>query len=114
DKKEVVSSRGELVQIGGGFRIGEIVEASGAKLREVGATNKTALSDYTRAIGKQTALILKVHRSNFFMSGFVESPSTAEVAALSRKKRVPLVEDLGSGAMSATEQLGLHHHEPTP
>jgi len=112
--KEIIISRGELVQIGGGFRIGEILKASGAKLREVGATNKTTLSDYARAIGKQTRLILKVHRSNFFMSGFVESPSTAELAALARKKSVPFVEDLGSGAMLATEQIGLHHHEPTP
>jgi L-seryl-tRNA(Ser) seleniumtransferase len=111
---EVIISRGELVQIGGGFRVGEILEASGAKLREVGATNKTALGDYARAIGKQTALILKVHHSNFFMSGFVESPSTADLATLARKKRLPLVEDLGSGAMIATEQIGLHHHEPTP
>ena len=114
DKKEVIISRGELVQIGGGFRIGEILEASGARLREVGATNKTTLADYARAIGKQTALILKVHRSNFFMSGFVESVTTAQLSALARKKRVPFVEDLGSGAMSATEQIGLHHHEPTP
>ena len=113
-KNEVVISRGELVQIGGGFRIGEVLEASGAKLREVGATNKTTLADYARAIGKQTALILKVHRSNFFMSGFVESPSTAELATLARKKRVPFIEDLGSGALIATEQIGLHHHEPTP
>jgi L-seryl-tRNA(Ser) seleniumtransferase len=113
-KAEVAISRGELVQIGGGFRIGEILEASGAKLREVGATNKTTLSDYARAIGKQTALILKVHRSNFFMSGFVESPPTTEIAALARKKRIPFVEDLGSGALVATEQIGLHHHEPTP
>jgi L-seryl-tRNA(Ser) seleniumtransferase len=112
DKPEVIISRGELVQIGGGFRVGEILEASGAKLCEVGATNKTTLGDY--AIGKQTALILKVHRSNFFMSGFVESPATAEISALARKKRVTFVEDLGSGAMSATEQIGLHHHEPTP
>jgi L-seryl-tRNA(Ser) seleniumtransferase len=111
---EVVISRGELVQIGGGFRIGEILEATGAKLRELGATNKTTLADYARAIDKQTALILKVHRSNFFMSGFVESPSTTELAALAHKKRVPFVEDLGSGAMVATEQIGLHHHEPTP
>jgi L-seryl-tRNA(Ser) seleniumtransferase len=111
---EVIISRGELVQIGGGFRIGEILEASGATLREIGATNKTTLTDYARAISKQTALILKVHRSNFFMSGFVDSPPTAEVAALARKKRVPFVEDLGSGAMIATEQIGLHHHEPTP
>ncbi len=114
DKPEVIISRGELVQIGGGFRMSEILEASGAKLREVGATNKTTLGDYARAIGKQTALILKVHRSNFFMSGFVESAATAEISALARKKRVPFVEDLGSGAMSATEQIGLNHHEPTP
>ena len=113
-KNEVVISRGELVQIGGGFRIGEILEASGAKLREVGATNKTTFADYTRAVGKQTALILKVHRSNFFMSGFVASPSTTDLATLARKKRVPFVEDLGSGALIATEQIGLHHHEPTP
>ena len=113
-KNEIIVSRGELVQIGGGFRIGEILEASGAKMREVGATNKTTLADYVRAVGQQTALILKVHRSNFFMSGFVESVSTAELSALARKKRVPFVEDLGSGAMIATEQIGLHHHEPTP
>ena len=113
-KNEIIVSRGELVQIGGGFRIGEILEASGAKLREVGATNKTTLADYVRAVGQQTALILKVHRSNFFMSGFVESVSTAELSALARKKRVPFVEDLGSGAMIATEQIGLHHHGPTP
>jgi L-seryl-tRNA(Ser) seleniumtransferase len=113
-KNEVVISRGELVQIGGGFRIGEILETSGATLREVGATNKTTIADYARAISKQTAMILKVHRSNFFMSGFVESPTTAALAAVAHKKRVPLVEDLGSGATIATEHIGLHHHEPTP
>jgi L-seryl-tRNA(Ser) seleniumtransferase len=113
-KNEVIISRGELVQIGGGFRIGEILEASGAQLREVGATNKTTINDYARAISQQTALILKVHRSNFFMSGFVESPSAIELAALAHKKRIPFVEDLGSGATVATEQIGLHHHEPTP
>ncbi|MBV9618223.1 MAG: L-seryl-tRNA(Sec) selenium transferase [Verrucomicrobia bacterium] len=114
DKNQVVISRGELVQIGGGFRIGEILEASDAKLREVGATNKTTLSDYARAINKQTALVLRVHRSNFFMSGFVESPTTAELAALAHKTHNLFVEDLGSGAMVATEQIGLHQHEPTP
>jgi L-seryl-tRNA(Ser) seleniumtransferase len=113
-KPEVVISRGELVQIGGGFRIGEIVETSGAKLREVGATNKTTLSDYTRAISRKTAMILKVHRSNFFMSGFVESPSMSAIAALARKKRIPFVEDLGSGALVPTEQFGIAEHEPTP
>jgi L-seryl-tRNA(Ser) seleniumtransferase len=111
---EVAISRGEMVQIGGGFRIGEIIEASGAKLREVGATNKTTLNDYAKAIGRNTALILKVHRSNFFMNGFVESPSSAALAVLALKKRIPFVEDLGSGAIFATERLGLVEHEPTP
>lgn len=113
-KPEVIISRGELVQIGGGFRIGEILEASGATLREVGATNKTTLADYTHAVNRQTALILKVHRSNFFMGGFVESPSSSNIAALAQRKGIPFVEDLGSGAMLATEQIGLHEHEPTP
>jgi L-seryl-tRNA(Ser) seleniumtransferase len=113
-KPEVIISRGEMVQIGGGFRIGEILEVSGAKLREVGATNKTTLKDYRSAICKETALILKVHRSNFFMSGFVESPAAAAIAALARKKRIPYVEDLGSGAVLPTEQFGIAEHEPTP
>jgi len=114
DASEVVISRGELVQIGGGFRIAEILEASGAKLREIGATNKTTLEDYAHAIGPKTAMILKVHRSNFFMSGFVESPSSKELSALAKKNRVPFVEDLGSGAIIATESLGIADHEPTP
>ncbi|PYJ64158.1 MAG: L-seryl-tRNA(Sec) selenium transferase, partial [Verrucomicrobia bacterium] len=112
-KAEVVISRGELVQIGGGFRIGEIIEATGAKLHEVGATNKTTVDDYARAVGPNTGIILKVHRSNFFMSGFVESPSSAEISALARKTRIPFVEDLGSGAVVATEDLGIADHEPT-
>lgn len=113
-KKEVIISRGELIQIGGGFRIPEILEASGAKLREVGTTNKTSVNDYARALGRDTALILKVHRSNFFMGGFVESPSTEALAKLARTKRIPCVEDLGSGAIVATEKLGEIEHEPTP
>jgi L-seryl-tRNA(Ser) seleniumtransferase len=113
-KSEVIVSRGELVQIGGGFRIAEILEASGVTLREVGATNKTTPEDYAHAIGPETAIILKVHRSNFFMSGFVESPSSKEISALARKKRIPFVEDLGSGAMIASESLGIAEHEPTP
>lgn len=113
-KTDVVISRGELVQIGGGFRISEIIEATGAKLREVGATNKTIAEDYARAIGPNTAMILKVHHSNFFMSGFVESPLSEEISVLARKKRIPFVEDLGSGATIATEQLGIADHEPTP
>ena len=114
NKPEIVISRGEMVQIGGGFRIGEILGATGATLREVGATNKTTLADYMRTINRQTAMILKVHRSNFFMSGFVESPSSAAIAGLTRKKRVPFVQDLGSGAMVATEEFGIPEHEPTP
>ncbi len=114
NKPEIVISRGEMVQIGGGFRIGEILGATGATLREVGATNKTTLADYMRTINRQTAMILKVHRSNFFMSGFVESPSSAAIAGLARKKRVPFVEDLGSGALVATEEFGIPEHEPTP
>jgi len=111
---EVIISRGEMVQIGGGFRIGEIIEATGATLCEVGATNKTTIDDYSRAIGPRSAMILKVHRSNFFMTGFVESPSAAAIAALARKRRIPFVEDLGSGAIVPTEQFGIAEHEPTP
>jgi L-seryl-tRNA(Ser) seleniumtransferase len=111
---EVIISRGELLQIGGGFRIPEILEARGARLREVGTTNQTSVSDYARAITRRTALILKVHRSNFFMDGFVESPSTEDLAALARRKRVPFVEDLGSGAIARTETVEGVEHEPTP
>src|SRR5437667_10585053 len=114
NRPEILISRGELIQIGGGFRIGEIIEAAGAKLREVGATNKTTANDYARVVGPNTGMILKVHRSNFFMSGFVESPSSEEISALARKKRVPFVEDLGSGAVVATEELGIADHESTP
>lgn len=113
-RDQVVISRGELIQIGGGFRIPEILEASGARLREIGTTNKTSLADYAKALGRETALILKVHRSNFFMDGFVESPATEDIAALARKQRVPFVEDLGSGATVATEKLAPIEHEPTP
>ena len=113
-RNEVVISRGELVQIGGGFRIPEILEASGATLREVGTTNKTSLADYSRAISKRTGLILKVHRSNFYMGGFVESPDTPELAKLARRKRVPFIEDLGSGAIINTEEAAGVEHEPTP
>jgi L-seryl-tRNA(Ser) seleniumtransferase len=113
-KPEVIISRGELVQIGGGFRVGEMLEASGARLREVGATNKTTLEDYAGAICPATALILRVHQSNFFISGFAGLPPNDSIAALARVRRVPFAVDLGSGALSATEPLGLTEHEPTP
>lgn len=113
-KPEIVISRGELVQIGGGFRVPDILETSGGRLREVGTTNKTTLEDYERAIGPDTGMILKVHRSNFFMSGFVDSPASTGLAALARRKRIPFIEDLGSGAVSATEKISGLEHEPTP
>jgi L-seryl-tRNA(Ser) seleniumtransferase len=113
-KNEIIISRGELIQIGGGFRIPEILESSGARLREVGTTNHTSIADYASAVTRETALILKVHRSNFFMGGFVESPPPQDVAALARKKRIPFVEDLGSGAIVATEAAAEVEHEPTP
>jgi L-seryl-tRNA(Ser) seleniumtransferase len=113
-KNEVIISRGELVQIGGGFRIPDILETSGARLHEVGTTNKTTLRDYARAISRETAMILKVHRSNFFMGGFVESPTPEEIGGLAREKRVPFVEDLGSGAMIETATTAGLEHEPTP
>ena len=114
ERKQVIISRGELVQIGGGFRIPDILETSGAELREVGTTNKTSLADYSRAVSKQTAMILKVHRSNFYMGGFVDSPAPEDLAALARKKRIPFIEDLGSGATIRTEQIKGVEHEPTP
>ena len=113
-KNEVIVSRSELVEIGGGFRIPEILETSGAKLVEVGATNKTHLYDYENAITPQTALILKVHRSNFYIGGFVGEPEIPEIAELCKKHGFPLVEDLGSGAMMNTDDLAPIDHEPTP
>jgi L-seryl-tRNA(Ser) seleniumtransferase len=110
--KEVVISRGELVQIGGGFRIPEILERSGAVLREVGTTNKTTVDDYAQAIGSGTALILKVHRSNFKMTGFVAEAGLRELADLGHQNGVPVIMDLGSGAVSDVRQYGLPH-EPT-
>jgi L-seryl-tRNA(Ser) seleniumtransferase len=113
-RAEVIVSRGELVQIGGGFRIPEILEASGARLREVGTTNRTTADDYRRALGPQSALILKVHRSNFFMEGFVATPATEELSAIARRKRLPLVEDLGSGAARTFIPATQGSSEPTP
>jgi L-seryl-tRNA(Ser) seleniumtransferase len=97
--REVVVSRGELVEIGGSFRIPDILEAGGTRLREVGTTNRTHIADYERAVGPQTGLLLKVHRSNFEQRGFVKEVSLQELAALSRRCGVPVVEDLGSGAL---------------
>ena len=114
EKKEVIISRGELVQIGGGFRIPDVLETSDAILREVGTTNRTTLGDYAKVIGKNTGLLLKVHRSNFFMDGFVAAPDRRELSTLARKKRIPFVEDLGSGVLTDTENWAADHHETTP
>jgi L-seryl-tRNA(Ser) seleniumtransferase len=114
ERKEVVISRGELVAIGGGFRIPDILETSGAQLREIGTTNRTTIDDYRTALGPRTSMILKVHRSNFAMSGFVASPEPAELAALAREHKLPFIQDLGSGAVLPTESLAPVAHEPTP
>ncbi len=114
DKNEVIISRSELVEIGGGFRIPKILEISGAKLVEVGATNKTYLADYAKAITSNTALILKVHRSNFYIEGFTAEPEIPELSSLCREHGIPLVEDIGSGAIMNTDELAPIDHEPTP
>jgi L-seryl-tRNA(Ser) seleniumtransferase len=113
-RPNVVISRGELVQIGGGFRVPEILEASGATLREVGTTNRTTLADYAAAVDDRTAMILRVHRSNFHMEGFVASPSTAELSALARGRGVPFVDDLGSGYVAGLDAVEHIADEPTP
>nr|XP_061806093.1 L-seryl-tRNA(Sec) selenium transferase-like [Nerophis lumbriciformis] len=113
-KNEVIVSRSELVEIGGGFRVPDILETSGAKLVEVGATNKTNIDDYAKAVTEKTALILKVHRSNFYLGGFTGEPDIEELAKLCGERKIPLVEDLGSGAMMNTDDLAPIDHEPTP
>ncbi len=110
--KEVIVSRGELVQIGGGFRIPEILALSGAILKEVGTTNQTSISDYENAITAETALLLKVHQSNFKMIGFAERLSINELAKLGKKHNLCVVEDLGSGVLLRTEDFEMAH-EPT-
>ena len=108
EEREVVVSRGELIEIGDGFRIPDVLARSGAKLVEVGTTNRTRATDYERAIGPDTALLLRVHQSNFRVVGFAERPRLDELAAVARTHELPLVDDLGSGA------LGRLGDEPTP
>ena len=109
---QVPVSRGELVEIGGSFRVPEIMEACGAQLKEVGTTNKTHLFDYERAITPDTKALMKVHTSNYRIVGFTEKPSLSEMVELGHRYNLPVIEDLGSGCLVNLEQFGLHD-EPT-
>ena len=107
EKSEVIVSRGELVEIGGGFRIPEIMEKSGAILREVGTTNRTRLTDYERALGPATGLLLRVHQSNFSIEGFAERPPLQDLVALAGRSGIPLFEDQGTGLISSLDRFGI-------
>jgi L-seryl-tRNA(Ser) seleniumtransferase len=108
----VIVSRGELVEIGGGFRIPEILAKSGAQLREVGTTNRTRLADYEAAISAETGLILRVHQSNFSIEGFTERPTLHDLAALGKRRNIPVFNDQGTGLIPSLEDMGVHA-EPT-
>ena len=110
--KEVIVSRGELIEIGGSFRIPDVMERSGARLVDVGATNKTHLADYENAIGEETAALLKVHTSNYRIMGFTSSVDSKDLYSLKEKYKLPLIEDLGSGVLIDLEKYGMEH-EPT-
>lgn len=107
--KEAIVSRGELVEIGGSFRMPEVMSASGAILREVGTTNKTHLHDYERAINDNTALIVKVHKSNFKVMGFVDEVSVEDLVSLGKRYQIPVMFDLGSGCLIDLKPFGIHN-----
>src|SRR5580693_8072616 len=105
---EVIVSRGELVEIGGSFRIPDVMSKSNAILREVGTTNRTRIADYEKAINEKTRLLLRVHRSNFQITGFTEQPQLEELVSLARQRNIPLLEDLGSGALFDLRSVGVN------
>jgi len=105
--REVIVSRGELIEIGGGFRMPDVIAATGAILRETGTTNKTRLADYAAAINEQTAVILSNHTSNYEITGFTEAPATAELCELAHERGLYMVKDLGSGALLDPQSLGI-------
>jgi L-seryl-tRNA(Ser) seleniumtransferase len=107
--REVIVSRGQLVEIGGGFRVPDVLRQSGARLVEVGTTNRTYVEDYAQAITADTALLLRVHPSNFQVRGFVHSASLTELVALANQHNLPVVDDLGSGSLLDTAVYGLAH-----
>ena len=113
DGKEVIVSRGEAVEIGGGFRIPDVMARSGATIVEVGATNRTYMADYERAINQSSAAILKVHASNFRVEGFVHTTTIEELVLLGHSRGIPVLHDIGSGCLIDTTQFGLAH-EPMP
>jgi L-seryl-tRNA(Ser) seleniumtransferase len=104
---EAIVSRGELIEIGDGFRIPEIMERSGVALREIGTTNRTSLDDYAQSINDRTRVLLRVHRSNFRITGFTARPSLAELATLGRDRGIPVYEDLGSGCLIDLKPYGV-------